>query len=180
MFDKETVHRYKDISAPEELRERVLALQIEKQKNKGTVKRYYKQLCTIAACLVLVIALSIMMFGNDRTALYVSGEEVTGEPVMFSLPYTASRQAEGDTSITVTIDINVKKEAELNVNYGSISTDNKIPAEVLNITDDCIVYWTFDSAERANGAELVIKTENKKIVYKLTCDDNNIWSMYKK
>lgn len=75
MFDKKTVDAYKQITAPDELKEKVMAACFvdkapEKRNFFGTMRMY----ATLAACFVLVIVFSVLPSGISAIFRFLSME----------------------------------------------------------------------------------------------------------
>ena len=81
MFDKEQVKAYKSITAPEEMKSRVMsACAAPVKKNSKAVYRY----SSIAACLAIIIAVSLVFGGMGSVSVSLDGAVITdsGVPVV--------------------------------------------------------------------------------------------------
>ena len=124
MFDKKTVDAYKQITAPDELKEKVMAACFvdkapEKRNFFGTMRMY----ATLAACFVLVIVFSVFAVGNfGDLSVSVYGKTLTSEPMVLSnseiepIAYSAEPRALCRTSVPV--EIEVSGETEISVSDG--------------------------------------------------------------
>ena len=74
MFDGPIKAEYKNISAPDELRQRVLNIDCKKSKN--YFKTNFNQISLLAACLVFVIVCSVV-FGIYNNSVVFSADEVS-------------------------------------------------------------------------------------------------------
>jgi len=108
MFSEEQVKAYKSITAPEELRSRVIA-SAPKKKSRSAVYRY----AGLAACLAVIIAVSLVFTSMGSVTVYTDGQEITenGVPVYSAVSAMSARglfgikleaELEGKTVISAT------------------------------------------------------------------------------
>ncbi|MBQ8830705.1 MAG: hypothetical protein IJ017_03815 [Oscillospiraceae bacterium] len=90
MFSNEQVNAYKNITAPEEMREKVLSSVGTKKKSRTAAYRY----AGLAACLVVIIALSLVFSSmGGATTIYTDGQVITenGVPVYSAVSAMSAR-----------------------------------------------------------------------------------------
>ena len=77
MFDQKTIEAYQNIQPPSELKRRVL--EQAPVKEKPSLRVIYRTVGTIAACLALVLTLSVYLRQTPEITLSVNGETITAE-----------------------------------------------------------------------------------------------------
>lgn len=184
MFDKKTVDAYKQITAPDELKEKVMAACFvdkapEKRNFFGTMRMY----ATLAACFVLVIVFSVFAVGNfGDLSVSVYGKTLTFEPMVLSnseiepIAYSAEPRALCRTSVPV--EIEVSGETEISVSDGMMKVCAAETEEELysgtefTAEENVLIYWTVDADEAATHFEMAINGRKKSYVLLLDFDEN--------
>lgn len=119
MFEKSTIEAYRQVKAPDGLKERVVS-NASAENADANIKRLYKTLSLMAACLVLIF--SVAAFGNqNRVSIMYDGEKLTGSPVSVISGHS------GEAGI-VLLGLEAEKEAE--VKGRGISKEICIPLEL--------------------------------------------------
>ena len=93
MFSEEQVKAYKNIKAPDEMRQRVLNSVGTKKKSSHAVYRY----SSVAACLAVIIAISLVFGSMGGMSVYTGGQEITenGVPVYSAVSAMSARGMTG-------------------------------------------------------------------------------------
>lgn len=137
MFSEDQIKQYKRITAPSEMRERVLtSVTVQNKKRRTHVYRY----AGIAACLVLIIAISLVFNSMGSVNVYSDGQVITenGVPVYSAVSAMSARglfgisleaELDGKTVISAT-------EGDVYVN-GQLSS-GEIDAEKVSIVWDIV------------------------------------------
>lgn len=190
---KKTVDAYKQITAPDELKEKVMASCLvdkasEKRNFFGTVRMY----ATLAACFVLVIVFSVFAVGNfGDLSISVYGKTLTSESVVLSdseiapLAYSVEPRAIGRTSVPV--EIEVSSETEISVSGGQMKVcDAKTEEELYSGTEftakgNVLIHWIVDADEAAKHFEMTVNGRKKGYVILLDFDENaKQWTICRK
>lgn len=171
---------YRQIKAPDGLRERVMSMPTAK----GRIVRFdrsrmIKTLSSVAACFVVVamIAVALTVRNGDFAAISVSGTTVDDRPVEVidnSLARSIPMLASADNSLTVEFTVECKNECRVSVNCGEI-VESK--AEYSN--GDTLVWNVTDIPEE--GAMLYLEYGDKTSTYTLVqSTETGVWTINKK
>ncbi len=165
MFDPKEIEAYRNISAPEGLREKILSCDtaVVQKRNRAV---FLKQISTIAACFVLVAVLTVFAARDlgDFSVSIASGEIPQGRTVAYE-PDSSAEQALSvtrdpeETIISLTLDGN----AELSVSDGTLHVVDSETNEILytgtaySARGETLVYWTVRADETADCFEMTVK-----------------------
>lgn len=194
MFDKKIVDAYKEISAPEELKERVMSSCLdEKTSERGSFSRNLRMYATLAACFVLIVAFSVFAVGNfGDLSVSVYGKTLTSEPMALSEPDTApiaySAGPRMVRRMTVPLELEVDSETEISVSGGVMRVCDAVTEEELysgtgeyTASADLIVYWTVDADEEETHFEMAVNGRKKSYVLLLDYDEEaELWTICRK
>lgn len=112
MFGEEQVKQYRSITAPAEMRDRVL--NSAKKQKKNIPARVY-EFAGFAACLAVIIAVSLVLGSFGGTTVEINGQVLTAEPAV--LPVTASAVS-ARTMSGITLDADLEKSSTITVSEG--------------------------------------------------------------
>ena len=173
MFSEEQVEAYKNITAPEEMRSRVLnSVGTQKKKSRSAVYRY----AGLAACLVLIIALSLVFTSQGGVTIYSDGQVITedGVPVYSAV---SAMSARGMFGIELEAELDGKtviSASEGNVYINGQLAEGKIDAEMVAIVWDIVptdtekIYvLTFENSRGETSVNLLF---NETAGWMLCCD----------
>ncbi len=163
MFDSKEIAAYRELSAPIDLRDKVLSSLADEAPKRNSA-RFIKQLSSLAACFVLAAVL--VLFGAreyGNVSVSVSGEELKKER---SVVYNPNNEIEGysmtrasETNVALTLD----GHAELSVSNGILRIFAEDDDTVLYTGTDyaidgkTLVHWTVLADDIANTYELTLK-----------------------
>ena len=172
MIDEKSLEAYNRIKAPESLRDRVLALDTAKEKDKSKVK-ILRAAVTVAACLVLVAGVSVPMMRNQASrGISLEGKQIGTNPVLLKVSDDGVSLARMHQSIT--IPLKVKEQATVKVTEGCLQlSDEEVLAEkdeAVQIEADTKVNWIIEDAEQA---ELTVTTKKTKQNYEMYQDESS-------
>lgn len=173
MIDEKSLEAYSRIKAPESLKDRVLALDTAKEKDKPKVK-ILRVAVSVAACLVLVAGVSVPMMHNQLSrVIFVEGKQIGMNPVLISESDDGVSLARMHQSIT--IPIKVGEQATVKVTEGCLQLSEV--EEVLADKDEAIqieantkVNWILDDAKQA---VLTVTTKKTKQYYEMYQDETS-------
>lgn len=155
MFDAKQTEAFRSIAAPEELRQRVLAMEGREQLRR---KRIMMSVCSAAACLLLIVAVPLLTQRTKRTPVYkVSGFTLADEAIPLegedAAVMTASVRASQE--FTAVFSAEFPCETELTLSEGSLELLDPESGEVIAsgmkciAEDDVTIRWTVDASEDA-------------------------------
>jgi len=180
MFDERTVHAYRSITAPPELKEKVLA-QAKSEKtvpfNKKKTTRWVRQLSTAAACLVLMVG----VWAASRES--GSGAELSVNAVVMA--------AESENSLVriaaeepLSVKLEISCESELSCSEGELLVQGEDDLAPVNhgascrATEKALVFWEIPAADPTETYELTLTGENTTLVITLMYDTaENCWTV---
>ena len=171
---------YRQIKAPESLRERVInARPVKLKPLRPNRSRMMKTLSSLAACFVLaaVIAVTLTVRNGDSAAITVFGSEVGDQPVAV-VDYSQARSvpvpASFDPALKVEFTLECKNDCRVKVNCGEISE-----AKASYSDGDTLVWLVSGIPEE--GAELYLEYGVKTSTYTLVQSaEAGVWTINKK
>ncbi len=180
MFDKDVIHMYKNIAAPDSLRDRILNPQSQAQtqdKRTGSVhilQKQYRRVYAVAGCFLFIFLFSLSVIRYNSVSLQISEQA--------DLPAVIS-----ESDIAVLLELNTRKETEIITSSGYLSaidsntTRGRTKEKSLSISDKQKIQWIFEDESETANASITIITNNKKTIYALSFDDSkNTWVLRKK
>ena len=169
MFDQNQKNAYLNIKAPLQLKNRVLSAAQTCPANE-TVKRNknfssaLKRLTVVAACLVLVLTASVVIFRNGgNTSFYVDGQKLTGDSVAVRTANEGLARAfsleEESVTVKVPVEMKLKGKAQINISQGAVIKDGEheptaVPFEA---EGNLKLEWVVDSAAQGTVYTLTVK-----------------------
>ena len=183
MFSENQIKEYKSISAPEELRQKVLSMKKAEKKQAFKVRNI--GIYAAAACLVLVLSLS-GIFGNGDISASLNGKPLGDEAVSVQSDSSiAMLDARSLDELSVDIEIETGKNAEIEVSDGSIQISDTETGEVSENTSfkgKKIVRWSIPNADESRAYEMTVTFKNGKTeTITLEYDrDAMCWTAYNK
>lgn len=155
MFSENQIKAYKSISAPDELRQKILGM--EKTEKKSGFKMRNIGIYAAAACLVLVVSLSGLFGGNDFTAS-LGGQEI-GKDAVAVQPDSgiAMLDARAASELSLDIEVETDQAAEVTVSAGSVQISDYDTGEVKENAEASgknIVRWTIINADENETYEM--------------------------
>ncbi len=186
MFDSKEVAAYRNISAPNDLRDRVLSScgsLAPKKRDMGALMRH---LSSLAACFVLAAVL-VMFVVQDLTAFSVSvsdhelvkGQDVVYAPNDGTQGYSVARASE--TNVALTLD----GHAELSVSNGMLhiygaANDDKLlyTGTDYSVHGKTLVCWVVSADDQTQPFEMTVRSTFKSEKIILTYDaSNDSWTL---
>ena len=181
MFDERALNAYRSVTAPPELRDKVLSQAKSKKtipfNNKKKTTRMVRQISAAAACLVLLAGVWTMGRGNGDTAEM----NVNAVVVTETADQGAIRMA---TEEPVTVKLEISCEAELNCEAGELLVQGKDDITPVECGQTCraeknaVVLWQIPDADAAEAYELTLSGENNSVSVTLLYDTaRNCWTV---
>lgn len=166
MFSPNEVEKYQHIKVSDELKEQII------KKVDNTHKHNQKiaiRLAAATACMILVV-LGLNMYMIRNHVLSIDGVPVlyNARTIHNTSSYSiANVKQEEPLLMCVPIEVRVYDEASITVTEGTLSTDglDQQSAQICISRPEDIIWYI--SPQKANCAQCVILTENKKYVYEL-------------
>ncbi len=179
MTDNRIKEAYRQIKAPDHLRERVMRIQPRDTKILAfPANRLIKTVASVAACFMVVAVIAVALFVNDNNpaAIIISGETVGESPVEIIDPaamrsLVAPVSLDGEVSVEFTLEC--KGECRVSVNCGEIVDEKEVYS-----SGDTVVWNVTDIPEE--GALLYLEYGDKTSTYTLDrTGDTGVWTINK-
>ena len=154
MYDKVQIDAYMDIKAPEALRERVLNACGKQKKHTGKIYRF----SALAACLAVIIALSVFFKSASSMTISMSGTEIGTEPMQMPVmaSMAAARSAPG-----IIFEIDLNRPADITTEDGEVYVFNAENGEaVSNGRANGLVTVVWNTALDDAAKTYVLRIEN--------------------
>lgn len=186
MFEKSTIEAYRQVKAPDGLKERVVS-NASTENTDANIKRLYKTLSLMAACLVLIF--SVAAFENqNRVSIMYGGEKLTGSPVSVIsghsdeagtalLGLEAEKEAEVkgrgiSKEICISLELHADREMTISVSAGELVVFDAETGESLSggiASGTVMLDWYVECGQEA---KLYLTSGNKKITICLCYDES--------
>ena len=151
MFSKEQISAYQNVSAPSELRNKVLdACLIEKQKRShGPLG----SLAVLAACLILCIGLSLHHEAAEPE-IFCNGQELS-DSVLF---YDISPASDMRTSpvFSIPFEFSLEQETEISVSRGSLVLSDGSYVQRVTMEGDQTLWWEIPREDEMPECEMLL------------------------
>lgn len=189
MFDEKETRAYRSISAPADLRERVLSSNAGALSARRNFSGMLRMASSAAACLVLVIVLSVFTVGNfGDVSVSVSGETLLPEssasvyPEHGVAPLRAQPTEKSmDPSVSFPIALTFSEKTEISVSEGEMkmTTDGEVSfGTVLTADGYTLIEWYINPDDTENAFVMTLrgalKSETLTLAYDGTAD---IWTV---
>ncbi|MBR4869259.1 MAG: hypothetical protein IKU12_00590, partial [Oscillospiraceae bacterium] len=181
MFDERAVSAYRSITAPSELKEKVMAAQksaktAEEQKKRKTL-RLTRQLSAAAACLVLMVGVWSMT--REQGSLE-SG--IRAEVVDYETPGMVRMAEIGP--VTVKLNVEFPEGAQLSCREGELLVQGEEDLTLISrgsawrVDGDALVLWQVPAFDTAQTFELTVDAETGSVTVVLSYDTaENCWAV---
>lgn len=159
MFTDKEITAYRNIKAPDELRQKII-----KPRKKHRKVIYFSS--AVAACLVLIVSVFII---NNQSSIVVNGQKLNESILYYDT--TVSTRRTLSSSISVPIEIKNKHVTKVVVSDGFISAEGFVPSKEIEFTSSKLIWWELEPTEKDNVFEMLIS--DKKGVEKVTLKYQN-------
>lgn len=170
MIDKKSLEAYRRIKAPEGLRDRVLQLDVSKERDKTKVK-ILRAAVSVAACLVLAAGVSVTMMRNQPlNGIFLEGKQIGANPVLLHENNEGIALARMHQSITIPLEVKEQATFQVTEGYLQLSEGEEALAEkdeAVQIKAKTKVNWVVEDAKQA---VLTVTTKKTKQSYEMYQD----------
>lgn len=168
MFDQKQSAAFRSITAPDELREKILAME------QGTKRKPHIiiSICTAAACLLLIAAIPLLNRTLQRNPVfYVNGTTIESDAVLLTESGEAAPiMARAVPKYTAEISAEFPKKTVLTVSEGNMELINPDSTGVISSGTECtvdgevLIRWSVDIP--VNDAEYYLTADTKGEIQK--------------
>ena len=193
MFDPKEIEAYRKISAPVDLKDKILSSCTDAAPKKRNLHEYRKWISSIAACFVLVAVLAVVGVGNyGAVSVSVSDSELGKEQSVTYVPndgvQSISVYRESVKTADAVIPLLFDGHAELSVSGGVMNiVDTKDTEKVLysgteySMDGKTLVCWAISADDDAYAFEMTVQGTFQTEYILLTYDSaNDIWTVSRK
>ena len=192
MFDKKSMDIYKDITAPDSLRKRVLNLQA----STGAKPKLFPPLHTrrwaysLAASVLVIFLFSLAAVNFGSVKLTVCGQPAGDSPVLVMtgrsvMPFSADPTMAGEL-LSIPLELGTHRQTELKVSAGRLvvlddsTGEERMSATTLKLSKNQQLYWVLEDAAKTGSAQLIITAGQQKTTYVLSRNDSKgLWAITK-
>ncbi len=184
MFDKKTVDAYQKITAPDDLKEKVLASCLAaKEPEKRNWMKSMRLISSLAACLILAVAFSIFAVKNfGEVSVSVGGRTLMSDPVELSefniSPALYSVESRVAYRTSVPVEVSITDETQISVSGGMMKICDAKTGEKLytgsefTAESDVVIDWTVETETDEKQFEMLIDGQKKTYILVLSWDDD--------
>ncbi|MBQ3107815.1 MAG: hypothetical protein IJC68_04300 [Firmicutes bacterium] len=187
MFDQKQIDAYRSIAAPAQQRRRIMNLAAEKEPVPFFRTAGFRSLSAAAACLVLVVALTVLGPGHAAPEFSMDGTPITAEAVI--LPqnsHIATLASAGDrNSLVIPLTLDGKEETLLSASAGVLTVTDPETADTLftgetgSVSQPVSISWELPADEAAAPRTLTAETADHVCTITVTFDAaENCWFIH--
>lgn len=173
MFDRKQAEAFRSITAPEELRERILAMEQKKTRNS---RRFIMSISSAAACLLLVAAIPLWGKTTQKKPVFsVNGTTIAEEAILLSEESSGVMTASARTvqKYTAVISAEFPTDTTLAVSDGSMELTSIDSNGIIGQGEECktkgkvLIRWTVDIPAKDAQYYLTADTDGKEQTFSL-------------
>lgn len=194
MFEEKDIESYQQIVAPPEMKNRVMKA-YHTGHTKNNHARMYKSLSLLAACLVLVLAVSVFTGRGDRISVSFNGTQLAETPVALRTQSTEDvgvrtaaygRNMQQHLEIPLTVETSSRGSIVVSEGWMQIyAADGKLLCEGSEYTTEGTVTVIWNVAEGENEADempcMHIAAKNRNCTLQLQYEaTDDAWMIYQK
>lgn len=174
MIDKKSIEAYRHIKAPEPLRDRVLAVNIEKEQEPRHKRPVFlKTVASVAACLILVAGISVPMLQNQqKQGLFLNGSKIGSSPAAVTREANDFALARMQQGTTILLDLK-EHAATVMVSDGTLQVRSKKDelqneGKTVTVEGEARLNWLIEEAVQA---DLTVTTKKAVKIYEMYQDE---------
>lgn len=169
MFNNEDIKAYREISAPEGLRERVMASARETKKKPMILSAPIRSISAIAACLVFAVLVMIPAMTGGGSQIYFDGERIGTEGIALVAENDGIMPIEARAmGLDVSLTLDSDGECSVRVSEGRVGDIRMsyIGSEV-NVLGDAELRWIIDLPDTEKTYFMTVETEDESFTLNL-------------
>lgn len=169
MFNNEDIKAYREISAPEGLRERVMASARETKKKPMILSAPIRSISAIAACLVFAVLVMIPAMTGGGSQIYFDGEEIDGGGIALAsenagiIPFEARAMG-----LEISLKLEADGECDVKVSEGRVGDiDHSYVGSEARVDGDAELLWVIDLPDTEKTYFMTVETEDESFTLNL-------------
>lgn len=159
MFTEKEITAYRNIKAPDDLRQKITRTQRKS-------KKALYIMSAVAACFVILISGFAL---NNQSRIYINGQELKESVVFYDTASSSGRTV--SSTVSVPVEIKTSGNAKVSVSRGFISINGSEASKEAIVSSSEIIWWEIEPGEAENVFEM--KISDKKGVKKVTLEYEN-------
>jgi len=169
MFNNEDIKAYREISAPEGLRERVMASARETKKKPIILSIPMRSIAAIAACFVFAVLVMIPMLNGGGNEVYFGGEKIGAEGIALAAENDGIMLIESRTmGLDVSLTLDTDGECSVRVSEGRVGdTRMSYMGSDANVPGDAELRWIIDLPDTEMTYFMTVETEDESFTLTL-------------
>ena len=177
MFTEAQKTAYQNMTAPTELRSKVLEMAksapAKPVERKRPVRRWMSTV--VAACLVLVVSATMLLDRGSDVALQLDGMPVTETAAAFSASTPMTARAIASMCLPVTVE--TEEDAEISVSHGQLLAEDGTEVSALS-AGTTTLYWAISPVD--TNEEYTLRVGGEKITCMTLAFDaeENCWTVF--
>lgn len=188
MFDKQSIEAYRNIKAPEELREKVMRLNPELSSpgsNHRSKNAMLRPIAAVACAAVFCLAVSFSFWNQKDAALLYQGVPVEGEPAVIAadMPQSAALVRDSVPS-GIPLELETAERTKVSVSGGELSAFDAEgmllgSGREVELSGKAALYWDLSQSDNSDLL-LVLATEAERFTYTLSVSGSGGYILQKK
>lgn len=169
MFNNEDIKAYREISAPESLRERVMASARQEKKKPIILSVPMRSIAAIAACFVFAVLVMIPMLNGGGNEIYFDGERIGTEGIALAAENDGIMPIEARAmGIDVSLTLDSDGECSVRVSEGRVGdTRMSYMGSEVNVPGDAELRWIIDLPDTEKTYFMTVETEDESFTLNL-------------
>lgn len=169
MFKNEDIKAYRDISAPESLRERVIASARQEKKKPMILSAPIRSIAAIAACFVFAVLVMIPMLNGGGNEIYFDGEKIGNEGIALAAENNGVMPIEARVmGLDFSLSLDVDGECLVHVSEGRVGDIGASCMESdANLSGDTTIRWIIDLPDTEKTYFMTVETEDESFTLNL-------------
>ena len=180
MFNNEDIKAYREISAPDGLRERVMTAARQTKKKPIILASTMRNIAAIAACFVFAVLVMIPMLAGGGAEIYFDGEKVGSKNISIAgenegiMPIGAR-----GLGLDLSFKLDTKDECYVAVSEGRVGdTRLSYAGPDARVAGDAELRWVIDLPDTQKTYFMTVENENESFTLGLVYGDSG-WEIYR-
>ena len=169
MFNNEDIKAYREISAPEGLRERIMASARQEKKKPIILSAPMRSIAAIAACFVFAVLVMIPMLSGNTVQVYFDGEKIGTEGISLAAENNGVMPIEARAmGLDVSLTLDADRECFVQVSEGRVGDVRmSYMGSEANVPGDAELRWIIDLPDTEMTYFMTVETEDESFTLSL-------------
>ena len=169
MFNNEDIKAYREISAPEGLRERVMASARQEKKKPIILSVPMRSIAAIAACFVFAVLVMLPMLNGGGNEIYFDGEKIGTEGISLAAENNGVMPIEARAmGLDLSLTLDVDRECSVHVSEGRVGdTQMSYMGSDASVPGNATLRWIIDLPDTEKTYFMTVETEDESFTLSL-------------